>query len=190
MRRADAGIEREVRALGEWSHNMDLCGVKAAPDHFLGDCPSVKWQRFADAIPRDLSGRTVLDIGCNGGFYSIKMKRRGASCVVGIDEDERYLRQARYAAETCGVDIEFRKLFNYDVGSIGARFGIVLFMGVLYHLRHTLLAFDLIYQHVATDLLVFQAMLRSAGFEITARPEEEVYLCRRCADDAMRSAAQ
>ena len=114
------------------------------------------------------------------------------------------------------------------------QFDLVIFMGVLYHLRHSLLALDLIYEHAAHDLLLFQsmqrgsalgvvieedypfsetavfdeqgfprmhfvedrysgdhtnwwipnragaeAMLRSAGFEIVAHPEEEVYLCHR-----------
>ncbi len=109
----------------------------------------MKWQRFAHAIPPDLTGKTVLDIGCNGGFYSIEMKRRGAERVLGIDFDDDYLAQARFAAEVTGLDIEFRKLSVYDVGALGERFDIVLFMGVLYHLRHPLLALDLIREHVA-----------------------------------------
>ena len=51
-----AAIERRVRELGPWFHNIDLGGVKTAPDHFLGDYPAVKWRGFADAIPRDLTG--------------------------------------------------------------------------------------------------------------------------------------
>jgi tRNA (mo5U34)-methyltransferase len=122
----------------------------------------------------------------------------------------------------------------YDVARLGERFDLVLFMGVLYHLRHPLLALDLLAEHAVGDLLVFQsmirgseevldvaedypfsergvfdaegyprlhfvercyaddptnwwipnracveAMLRSAGFAIEARPEPEVYICRR-----------
>jgi tRNA (mo5U34)-methyltransferase len=156
-------IERRARALGEWFHNIDLGGgVRTAPQHFLGDYPTVKWRRFSDALPQDLSGRTVLDIGCNGGFYSIEMKRRNASRVIGIDHDDRYLAQARFAAETIGLDIEFRKLEVYDVALLGERFDIVLFLGVLYHLRHPLLALDLIHEHVARDLLVFQTLQRGS----------------------------
>ena len=92
-------IRRRVAELGQWFHNLDLGGVKTAPDHFLGDYPSVKWERFSKALPENLKGKTVLDVGCNGGFYSIKMKQRGASQVVGIDTDEKYLEQARFAAE-------------------------------------------------------------------------------------------
>jgi tRNA (mo5U34)-methyltransferase len=90
------------------------------------------------------------------------MKRRGADRVVGIDSDEGYLAQARFAAEVCGSEIEFRKLSVYDVATLGERFDIVLFLGVLYHLRHPLLALDLLHEHVARDLLVFQSMLRGS----------------------------
>ncbi|MCW2236225.1 TIGR04290 family methyltransferase [Azospirillum canadense] len=153
-------IERRVRELGRWFHNIDLKGVRTAPDHFLGDYPAIKWRRFAHAIPDDLSGKTVLDIGCNGGFYAIEMKRRGADRVVAVDFDDVYLNQARFAAEVMGADIEFRKLSVYDVALLKEKFDVVLFMGVLYHLRHPLLALDLIWEHVAKDILVFQSMLR------------------------------
>jgi tRNA (mo5U34)-methyltransferase len=209
-------------------------GVWTAPDHFLGDYPNVKWCHYADAIPRDLRGKSVLDIGCNGGFFSLEMKRRGASRVLGIDFDEDYLAQARFAAEVEGLGVEFRHMSVYDIAALREHFDIVFFIGVLYHLRHPLLALDLIHEHVARDLLVFQslqrgskdvppapedapfsetalfdqpgypkmhfiehsyagdptnwwvpnracteAMLRSAGFAIVSRPEEETYLCRR-----------
>jgi tRNA (mo5U34)-methyltransferase len=227
-------LRDKIAALGPWFHNMELNGVRTAPDHFLGDYPNVKWKHFASAIPQDLSGRSVLDIGCNAGFYSMEMKRRGAARVLGVDFDDDYLAQARFAAKVTGLDIEFQKLSVYDVGALGETFDIVLFMGVLYHLRHPLLALDLLYEHVVGDMLVFQsmqrgsaeivavkedypffdaahfdapeypkmhfiehryagdptnwwapnaacveAMLRSAGFDITAHPEREVYICRR-----------
>src|SRR5919199_3425196 len=155
-------IQQHIRELGPWFHNLNLGGFQTAPQHFLGDYPRVKWQRFADALPADLHGQTVLDIGCNGGFYAIEMKRRGAARVVGIDSDALYLAQARFAAEVSGVEIEFHQLSVYDVAKLGERFDLVLFMGLLYHLRHPLLALDLIHEHVARDLLVFQSMQRGS----------------------------
>lgn len=236
----DADLRAKIDALGPWFHNLDLAGVRTAPDHFLGDYPAVKFRRFADALPADMSGKSVLDIGCNAGFYSFEMARRGAAEVLGIDWDDRYLAQARLAAEIVGVTgVTFEKLSVFDVALLGRRFDLVIFMGVLYHLRHPLLALDLVREHVAGDLLLFQtmqrgsdavfdvpqdhpfhmpgtfepppwfeepgyprlhfiehryagdhtnwwvpnhacseAMLRSAGFRILQRPEEEVYLCR------------
>ncbi len=168
MKYSQEQIRQRVAELGPWFHNLDLAGVRTAPDHFLGDYPTVKWNRFADALPKDLTNQTVLDIGCNGGFYSLEMKRRGAARVLGIDFDSDYLQQARFAAEVEGLDIEFRKLSVYDVGALGERFDVVLFLGVLYHLRHPLLALDLIRENVARNLFVFQSMQRGATEVIAA----------------------
>ncbi len=227
-------LQARISALGPWFHNMEVGGVRTAPEHFLGDYPAVKWRHYADLLPADMRGRSVLDIGCNAGFFSLAMKRRGADRVLGIDTDDRYLAQARLAAGVEGLEIEYRRASAYDVGTLGERFDIVFFLGVFYHLRHPLLALDLLHAHVARDLLVFQtmqrgsidvapvaedyafearahfddpgyprmhfieksyahdptnwwapnraaveAMLRSAGFAIEARPEDETYFCRR-----------
>ncbi len=160
--RVAATIRERAQQLGPWFHNIDLGGVWTAPDHFLGDYPGVKFRGFAHVLPADLSGKTVLDIGCNGGFYSIEMKKRGAERVLGIDFDEDYLNQARFAAQTIGQDVEFRRLSVYDVGALGETFDLVIFMGVLYHLRHPLLALDLIYENVAKDLMLFQSLQRGS----------------------------
>lgn len=164
-------IETRVRALGEWFHNMDLAGIETAPTHPLGDYPRMKWSRFAHAIPQNLRGKTVLDIGCNAGFYALEMKRRGADRVVGIDHDPRYLAQAKLAAEVCGLDIELRQMSVYEVNELGDKFDLVLFMGVLYHLRHPLLALDILREHVVGDVLVFQSMLRGSD-DVTAIAED------------------
>ncbi len=154
-------LEQRIHALGEWFHNLDLHGIHTAPHHFLGDFPNIKWKNVAREIPADLSGARVLDIGCNGGFYSLEMKRRGAEHVLGIDVDERYLNQARFAADVMGLDIEFEKRSVYDVDSIPGQFDYVLFMGVFYHLRYPLFALDKVIKKVAGRLL-FQTMTRGS----------------------------
>lgn len=153
-------IKKKAGELGPWFQNFDLMGVKTAPEHFLGDYPAVKWRKFSHALPADLSGMSVLDIGCNAGFYSIEMKKRGAERVLGIDTDDDYLKQARFASKVLGFEVEYRRLSVYDVKDLGLRFDLVLFMGVIYHLRHPLLALDLIHEHASKGLLVFQSMLR------------------------------
>jgi tRNA (mo5U34)-methyltransferase len=148
-----AEIQRRVAELGPWFHDLDLQGVRTAPDHFLHGYPEKKYRRFAHVIPEDLTGKSVLDIGCNAGFYSFEMKRRGASRVLGIK------------------DIEFRRGEVWDVGALGERFDLVIFMGVLYHLRHPLLALDLIHEHVAGDLLLFQSL--QAGTKGMFKPDRD-----------------
>ena len=164
-------IQRQVLELGPWFHNLNLMGVRTAPEHFLGDYPAVKWAQFAQSIPKDLHGASVLDIGCNGGFYSIEMKRRGADRVVGIDSDPQYLAQARFAAAVCGVEVELRCMSVYEVAALREKFDWVLFMGVFYHLRHPLLALDLLHEHAVKDWLLFQSMLRGSGKVSPVEPD-------------------
>jgi tRNA (mo5U34)-methyltransferase len=164
-------ILNRVRELGPWFHNMDLGGVATAPDHFLGDYPRRHWRNFEHVLPADLEGRSVLDIGCNAGFFAIQMKARGAGRVLGIDSDERYLAQARLAADVTGADIEFRRMTVYEVGQLRERFDLVLFLGVLYHLRHPLLALDLLHEHVVGDQLLFQSMMRGSSATEPVAPD-------------------
>jgi len=163
-------IQTRVHELGPWFHNLSLRGIQTAPEHFLGDYPSTKWQSFQEAIPKDLTGMTVLDVGCNGGFYSIQMKLRGAKRVLGIDHDSDYLNQAKFAAEVLGLDISFDLLSVYEVAELRESFDVVLFLGVFYHLRHPLLALDLLRRYATKDWFIFQSMLR--GSRTVPRIEE------------------
>jgi tRNA (mo5U34)-methyltransferase len=224
----------EIADLAPWFHNLHLPdGVETAPDHPLGDFPAFRWRQLAPALPADLEGWTALDVGCNAGFYSFELARRGAH-VTAIDADEHYLRQARWARERLGFEerVDLCRRSVYDLARTGEGFDLVLFLGVLYHLRYPLLALDLVAEK-ARRLLVLQtltmpgegaaesppdlpfeerhrlaaagwprmafvekrlagdptnwwvpdeacveAMLRSAGLEITARPGHELWVCR------------
>jgi tRNA (mo5U34)-methyltransferase len=152
---------RRISEMGEWFHNIDLNGVLTAPNHFLGDFPTIKWKSIAPALPADLSGATVLDVGCNAGYHSIELKKRGATRVLGVDVDDRYLEQARFASQVLDLEIEFAKCSVYDVDSISGQFDYVLFMGVFYHLRYPLYALDKVIKKVKGNL-VFQTMIRGA----------------------------
>jgi tRNA (mo5U34)-methyltransferase len=145
----DADADERRRAIYElapWFHNLHLPdGVWTAPDHPLGDFPAFKWQQLADVVPADLDGADVLDIGCNAGYYSFQLAGRGAR-VLAIDSDEHYLRQARWAAQWLDPDkrIEFTRMQIYELADLGRQFDLVLFLGVLYHLRYPQLALDLV----------------------------------------------
>ncbi|HEV2121290.1 MAG TPA: TIGR04290 family methyltransferase [Chloroflexota bacterium] len=165
-------LQEQVQSLGEWFHNVRLPilpgthpegsaveTIQTAPNHPLGDFPSNFWEFFKHAVPEHLTGKSVLDIGCNAGFYSFEMKRRGAARVLGIDHDARYLRQAEFARDCMGLDVEFRQVEVYDVDTLGETFDFVLFMGVFYHLRHPLYALEKVAKLVRGHLL-FQTMER------------------------------
>lgn len=159
----------EIAALGPWFHNLHLPdGAQTAPDHPLGDFPAYKWREIARALPADLSGATALDIGCNAGFHSFQLAARGAR-VTAIDSDEHYLRQARWAARWLDEDgrITFERMQVYDLAALGRRFDVVLFLGVLYHLRYPQLALDLV-SRVVGELAVVQTLTMPAEPGATA----------------------
>ncbi|HEX7088279.1 MAG TPA: TIGR04290 family methyltransferase [Vicinamibacterales bacterium] len=169
-------VRSHIDALGPWFHNLRLDGVETAPGHYLGDFPSTFFRHFAHRLPEDLRGWRVLDVGCNAGFYAFEMKRRGAAHVLGIDADPRYVRQARFAAARLGYeDVEFQERSVYEVAELGGPFDLVLFMGVLYHLRHPLLALDLLRRHAVGRLLVFQSLIRGDAVIAPVQPDYDFH---------------
>lgn len=162
----------EIEALAPWFHNLHLPnGEQTAPQHFLGDFPRFKWLELEPFIPQDLSGQEVLDIGCNAGFYSIELAKRGAN-VLAIDVDPHYLRQAEWAARQFGLEdkIEFRQMQVYDVARLDRQFDLIWYMGVLYHLRYPLLSLDIL-SRKCRGQLVFQT-LTMPGQEQAEVPED------------------
>jgi tRNA (mo5U34)-methyltransferase len=161
----------EIAALGPWFHNLHLPdGAQTAPEHPLGDFPAFKWVEIERHLPRDLSGWTALDIGCNAGFYSFQLAERGAR-VTGIDIEPLFLRQAEWAAREFRLNdrVEFRRMQVYDLAHSGESFDLVLFMGVFYHLRYPMLGLDIV-AACARRMLVFQT-LTMPGEEVSAGTE-------------------
>jgi tRNA (mo5U34)-methyltransferase len=157
-----------IERLGPWFHNLHLPdGTQTAPDHHLGDFPSYKWEVLRPHLPERLDGWTALDLGCNAGFYSFELARRGAT-VTAVDLDEHYLQQARWAAREYGLQdaIDFRRMQIYDLARMEERFDLVLFMGLFYHLRYPMLGLDLVASRTRR-LMVFQT-LTIPGFEVEA----------------------
>ncbi|HEV2294269.1 MAG TPA: TIGR04290 family methyltransferase [Tepidisphaeraceae bacterium] len=151
--------DAEIQELGPWFHNLHLPdGTQTCPDHWLGDFPNFKWQQIADHLPADLTGWTCLDIGCNAGFYSFELAKRGG-VVLGIDLDPRYLRQAEWARQRFGLAdrVRFERMQVYDLAHRVGQFDLVLFMGVLYHLRYPQLGLDIVAQRV-NRLMLFQTL--------------------------------
>jgi tRNA (mo5U34)-methyltransferase len=167
-----AAGDDDIAALGPWFHNLHLPdGAQTAPDHPLGDFPAFKWRQLADALPADLTGCRALDIGCNAGFYSFELARRGAR-VVAIDHDPHYLRQAHWARQRYGLAdrVELQQMTVYDLARVDEQFDVVLFLGVLYHLRYPLLALDLVAERVA-GRLVLQTLTLPGDEQVEPPPD-------------------
>jgi tRNA (mo5U34)-methyltransferase len=161
-----------IAELGPWFHNLHLPdGRQTAPEHPLGDFPAFKWRQIEGCLPRDLSGARALDVGCNAGFYSFELAGRGAK-VLALDPDEHYLEQGRWAAQFLDRErrVEFRQGSVYDLVDVAGSFEVVLFMGVLYHLRYPLLALDIVAEKVAGTLVL--QTLTMPGEESPAAPED------------------
>jgi tRNA (mo5U34)-methyltransferase len=174
----DASSGGDIERLGPWFHNLHLPdGRQTAPAHPLGDFPSVKWRQIAPYLPESLHGCTVLDVGCNAGFYSFELARRGAS-VTAIDIDKRYLQQAQWAAHQYGLAdrIQFREGSVYGLARTSTRYDIVWFLGVLYHLRHPLLALDIL--HGVTGRQMVLQTMTSPG-KLAGRMRENIGLDER-----------
>ncbi|MDF3056858.1 MAG: SAM-dependent methyltransferase [Rariglobus sp.] len=173
--RSADGLAAEAAAYGPWFHNLHLPdGTQTAPDHPLGDFPLFKWREISGHLPEDLSGWTVLDIGCNAGFYSLELAKRGA-LVTGLDVDPHFLRQAAWAALQFKLEdrITLRQGQIYDLAHWQERFDLVLFMGVFYHLRHPLLALDIVAEKVGR-LLVFQTLTMPGDAVATVPADLEI----------------
>ncbi len=123
-----------------------------------GISPPISGQEIAPHLPDDLNGWEALDIGCNAGFYSFELARRGA-CVTAIDLNPHYLAQARWAAGQFGLEnrIDFRLMQIYDLAGSLERFDLVFFLGVFYHLRYPLLGLDIV-SRLVRRMLVFQTL--------------------------------
>jgi SAM-dependent methyltransferase len=95
-------------------------------------------------LPHDLTGASVLDIGTTNGGGAFEAERRGASRVVAVDILDPTWFGFDRLRDFLGSTAEFRRGSVYELSSLlrGERFDIVLFWGVLYHLRHPLLALD------------------------------------------------
>ncbi|HEX3128916.1 MAG TPA: DUF1698 domain-containing protein [Thermoanaerobaculia bacterium] len=155
----EAVLRRRIAELGPWYHNLELApGVWTNPA--MGDYPRLRWSLIEPHVPADLTGRTVLDLSCNGGFFSVQMKRRGASRVVGVDRTTQSVRQSELVREVTGMDFE---VVHDDVFSFcwnnTERFDYVLFMGLFYHLRAPLFVLDRV-ALIVKERMFFQTVVR------------------------------
>lgn len=105
-------------------------------------------------LPDDLAGRSVLDLGCNHGFFCFEAKKRGAARVVGIDVDPENVRKARLLADCLGLEVEFR-LADIEREPPQERFDYVLCLNLLHHLRDPIGVLDRLVR-LTRERLVFE----------------------------------
>lgn len=147
-----------------WYQDIDLGnGLSTKSRRVWGedlDHPKRRWKNIEPAVPLDMSGMSVLDIGCNAGFVSFQAADRGATDVVGIDLKQGYIDQANFCADVRGQSVDFRLGSVYDVGNFGRTFDFVFFVGLLYHCSYLERAVEAVSKSCASTLLCESAIYR------------------------------
>jgi tRNA (mo5U34)-methyltransferase len=152
-----------LKLLEPWFHRIDLGdGIFSKTESVMGepiDHPRETWEVIQQCLPADLTGKTLLDVGCNGGFYCVEAKRRGARRVLGVDGQRQHVRQALFVRKVLGLDLKFRRFSVYDLepATIGV-FDITLALGLVYHLKHLVLALERLYD-VTGELLIIETAI-------------------------------
>jgi tRNA (mo5U34)-methyltransferase len=158
-----------LKSLG-WYHSIELPNGDVIAGHQTPDQLQNRLRQFP--IPADLSGKRVLDIGAWDGWFSFEMEKRGAE-VVAIDDvrHEKFL----IARDLLASKVDYHVMNVYDVRPerLG-RFDIVLFLGVLYHLKHPLLALERVCA-VSTDLVCVESYVTDDAAGIGSKPLMEFY---------------
>jgi|RhiMetdeSRZDD1v2_1073273.scaffolds.fasta_scaffold06670_7 tRNA (mo5U34)-methyltransferase len=142
-----------IRNVEFWYHQIELAPGIVTPG--VNDSSAVLRNLEALGLPDDCSGLRVLDIGCRDGFFSFAMEARGAA-VTGVDYAPSNVTGFEVAARVLDSKVEYVVENVYDLGPQKyGRFDLVLFLGVLYHLRNPLLALDRIRQMLNLGGLLF-----------------------------------
>jgi len=173
-------LQSRVAAI-RWYHTIDLGGGIVTPG--VDDSPL----RLARAqLPESLNGLTVLDIGAWDGFFSFECERRGAARVVAADHFSWHgpgwgtkagfmLAREALGSRVEDIDIDVMDLSPERVGT----FDVVLFLGVLYHLRHPFLALERV-ASVTRDRLILETVVDLVGLQ---RPAMAFYPGRELNND-------
>lgn len=145
-RRAEEAIAKQAK----WHHRIEVAPGVTTPG--LQETPALLAQI---SMPEDLTGMRVLDIGARDGFFTFEAEKRGAAEVVALDNEPPDHTGFAIAAELLGSKATYvtENVYALDQERFG-RFDLVLFLGVIYHLRHPLLALDRIHDVTADDGLM------------------------------------
>jgi tRNA (mo5U34)-methyltransferase len=151
-----AAVQRQHSELSKlgFYHSIELPDGRIIPGFQSIETQRARIARFP--IPQDLRGKRVLDIGAWDGWFSFEMERRGAT-VVAVDatRQTRFLEaKGLMSSNVEHVVADISHLTPRDVGT----FDIVLFFGVLYHLKHPMLALERVCE-LSTDLVCVESFV-------------------------------
>jgi len=134
-----------IESVPYWWHHVDVGDGVVTPGHQGHPQSTIDKLNRID-LPEDLTGKTVLDIGCADGFFSFECERRGAKRVVALDHKGHNCEKGFKVLHTIfqsKVEYVEADFLDIDPQSLGT-FDIVLFLGILYHLRYPVKALDIL----------------------------------------------
>lgn len=155
--------ERLVASFEPWYHQIEVAPGVVTPGTHISDRALAILDEIG--LPADLDGVRALDVGCRDGFFSFELERRGAK-VVAVDSVRAEETGFDIARGLLGRTTSFRTRNAYDLSPESeGTFGLVLFLGVLYHLRHPLLGLDRLRSVCDTDATMFLSTEIASGDE-------------------------
>jgi len=134
----------ELPSLGLWHHKIELeKGIFTNGNPQGCYNPEERWKIFEPFVPKDLTGKSVLDLACNSGYFLMQMKKRGAERVVGVDNFKGNKEKVDFTSKWFDVDIEF-VLEDAHVYCLTTeeRFDYIICFGLFYHLKYGTLVLD------------------------------------------------
>ena len=165
-----AGAVRDELFNTGWWHSIELGDGYITPGAHKIEELRENYARLN--LPDDLTGKRVIDIGCWDGFYAFEAERRGADEVVAMDcwRPEKFF----VAHRALNSRVKFHEMSVYNVSreKLGS-FDIVLFLGVLYHLRHPLLALERVCE-LTRDIAIIESHVIDDTLK-SPRPVMEFY---------------
>ena len=153
-----------VSSIPFWWHTIDFGdGIVSK-----GQTPMSIQKIRLSPIPKNLKNKTVLDVGCSNGFFSFECEKRGAD-VTAIDnrQHEKFIRSKygknvnltdafKVAQRILNSKVKFKEIDLYDLEKSNKKFDIVLFFGVLYHLKYPFKALEILY-NLTKELLIIES---------------------------------
>lgn len=161
MKLSNAQIMDLIDSVPVWHHRIEV-----APGVIT---PGLQWtqEMLKDiGLPEDLTGLRVLDLGARDGFFSFECEKRGAAEVIAVDYSPAELTGFKVAKKILDSDVKWVTANVYKINQLNlGKFDLVLFLGVIYHLRNPYLAIDKIYDVLNTGgKIIVESHVINGGF--------------------------
>lgn len=168
-------VRRRVEELGWWYHHFELpSGVWTGTGEPPAYDPVERWELFEPRLPDDLQGKSVLDVGGNSGYFSLRMKQRGAGRCVMVEPVVEFVDQATFVFEQFGVEVDVvcEDVHAYCL-TTDERFDYVLFLGLFYHLKYPVLVLDRLAE-MTKELIFFNSHIERLTPQAPAAVETDL----------------